>query len=132
MGNDSALFNSIEATGPLAPGTRPVRIGEGGPSFGACAARGQVVNISPTGETYLPLRAAPFVEADEVARLGEGAVLFTCARSLDQRWQGVIVPPADTPDADCGVVAPIAAARNYDGPCRSGWVASSFVRSIGG
>lgn len=132
IGNDDALFNAGEAVSPLSPGTRPVRIGEGGPAFAGCASTGRVVNVSPEGVTYLPVRAAPFLEADEVARLGEGAKLFVCTRSIDQRWQGVVVPPADTPDADCGVAAPVAAPRGYAGPCTSGWVSSAFVRLVAG
>lgn len=127
LGNDAVVNDTSEA---MTPGTRPVRIGEGGAGFDACAYVGRVTNISPAGETYLPLRAAPFLEADELLRLPNGARLFVCTRSIDQRWQGVVVPPADAPDTDCGVAAPVASARDYAGPCRSGWVASSFVRLI--
>lgn len=123
---------AVYATGnehaTLSPGAQAVRIGEGGSSFPACAATGVVVNVSPAGMPYLPLRAAPFDEASEVARLTDGARVFLCARSLDQRWQGVVVPPADAPDSDCGVTAPIDAARDYAGPCRSGWTLGTFVR----
>ena len=127
--NDASLYQTN--TVALTPGVKAVRIGEGGPAFRACASIGQVVNLSPTGERYLSLRAAPFAEADEVARLDDGGRLFLCTRSLDQRWQGVIVPPADAPDSDCGVAAALAAPRDYDGPCRSGWVLSAFVRPAG-
>ena len=127
MGNDAPVNDKYE---PMTPGTRPVRIGEGGPGFNACQYVGRVANISATGETYLPLRAAPFLEADELMRLPNDTRLFVCTRSIDQRWQGVVVPPADTPDADCGVTAPVATARNYTGWCRSGWVSSAFVRLI--
>ncbi|WP_404371976.1 hypothetical protein AB5I39_05050 [Sphingomonas sp. MMS24-J45] len=127
--NDSALYQTNAVA--LTPGVKPVRIGEGGAAFRACATGGQVVNLSPTGERYLALRAAPFAEADEVARLDEGTRLFLCTRSLDQRWQGVVVPPADAPDSDCGVTASLAAPRDYAGPCRSGWVLSAFVRPAG-
>lgn len=132
IGNDGAPDGAAEASAPLSPGTKPVRIGEGGAAFAACASIGRVVNISPAGETYLPVRSAPFVEAGEVAQLGEGARLFICTRSIDQRWQGVVVPPPDAPATDCGVSVPVAAPRGYAGPCTSGWVASAFVRLIAG
>ena len=128
--NDTDLYQANTAT--LTPGVQPVRVGEGGPAYPACASTGIVVNLSPAGEKYLPLRAAPFAEADETAQLGEGASLFLCSRSLDQRWQGVVVPPADAPATDCGVTATLASARAYTGPCRSGWVLSSFVRPSAG
>lgn len=129
-GNDDALLNAGETDTTLTPGTQPVRIGEGGPSFAACATDGKVVNISADGETYLPVRAAPFANAAEVARLGDGARLFVCTRSIDQGWLGVVVQPAAQPRADCGVAAPVGAVRGYAGPCASGWVSSAFVRLI--
>lgn len=128
--NDPSLYQSNTAA--LTPGVQAVRVGEGGPAYPACASSGEVVNLSPEGEAYLPLRAAPFAEAEEIARLGEGAKLFLCQRSLDQRWQGVVVPPADSPQADCGVTATLASARAYTGPCKSGWVLSGFVRPVAG
>ena len=82
--NDPSLYQSNTTT--LTPGVQAVRVGDGGPAYPACASSGVVVNVSPEGEAYLPLRAAPFAEAQEVARLGEGAKLFLCQRSLDQRW----------------------------------------------
>ena len=127
MGNDATLD---ETTAPMTPGVRAVRIGEGGPGFDACAIVGRVANISPGGETYLPVRAAPFVEADEVRRLPNDTRLFVCTRSIDQRWIGVVVPPAGAQDSDCGVAAPVDSPRGYAGPCTSGWVASAFVRPI--
>lgn len=126
--DDPSLYQSN--TTALTPGVQAVRIGEGGPAYPACASAGVVVNLSPEGEAYLPVRAAPFAEAQEIARLGEGAKLFLCQRSLDQRWQGVVVPPAGSAQIDCGVTAPLATARAYAGPCKAGWVLSGFVRPV--
>lgn len=128
LGDDHNDTAQEAAPKPMQPGLRPVRIGEGGPSFNACAYTGRVVNLSSKGETYLPVRSAPFVEADEVLQLSNGARVFACTRSIDQRWQGVIVPPADAPDTDCGVGAPVESPRGYEGPCKSGWVASAFIQ----
>jgi hypothetical protein len=128
FGNDTNMYDTT-TTAPR-PGVQPVQIGEGGSAFQACAGVGEVVNLSPGGEAYLPLKAAPFAEADEVARLGPGTRVFRCTRSLDQRWQGVVVPPAD--GSDCGVAAPIASARPYAGPCKSGWALTGFIRPIAG
>lgn len=128
LGNDAALYPTGDERATLSPGTQAVRIGESGSAFPACAATGQVVNLSPAGMPYLSLRAAPFDEASEVARLPQGARVFLCTRSLDQDWQGVIVPPANAPDADCGVTARIEGPRDYAGPCRAGWALGTFVR----
>ena len=129
-GNDAELYQSNSAV--LTPGVQPVRVGEGGAAYPACTGTGTVVNLSPSGESYLSLRAAPFAEANEVTRLNDGAPLFLCSRSLDQRWQGVVVPPIDTPNADCGVTTPLAGAQAYAGPCKSGWVLTAFVRPSAG
>lgn len=132
MGNDLAAMAQEPVVEPMRPGIRPVRIGEAGPGFKACAYTGRVVNIAADGETSLPVRAAPFVEADEVLRLPEGALLYSCGRSLDQRWQAVVVPPAEAPTTDCGVTVAVASARDYAGPCKSGWAASAFVQLVAG
>ena len=116
----------------MTPGDRAVMIGEGGPGIAACIARGRVVNLTPEGQPYLPVRAAPFVDAAETDRLQNGQRVFACSRSIDQGWRGVIIPPPDHPDADCGVTAPVAAAQPYAGPCRSGWVASAFLELSAG
>jgi len=130
-GNDNVLLNENETTVALSPGTQPVRIGEGGPAFQACNSLGRVVNL-PSDEAYLPVRAAPFAEADELMRLDAGAQLRVCTRSIDQRWMGVVVAPKEAPDTDCGVAAPVASPRAYTGPCKSGWVSSAFIRLIAG
>ncbi|WP_088181710.1 hypothetical protein [Sphingobium sp. Z007] len=116
-----------------APVARPVTIGEDGPRMDACGGLGQVTRSGPGG---LPLRAAPFTDAKALARLAEGQRTWICARSLDQKWLGLVVPPARAPGApaesvDCGVTSPVDRKQPYAGPCASGWVASAYVRLIG-
>ncbi|MDO7844474.1 hypothetical protein [Sphingomonas immobilis] len=124
--DDTTLYNGNRQEEALSPGVQPVRIGETGAAFAACAAVGTVTDLSPGGQAYLPLRAAPFAEGKELARLANGQSLVLCTRSLDQRWQGVVVPDAN--GGDCGVSNPVAAPEAYAGPCQSGWVSSAFVR----
>ncbi len=119
-----------------APLARPVTIGEDGPQLDACGALGQVAR---PGQNGLSLRAAPFADAREVARLAEGARVHVCTRSHDQKWLGVVVVPAavdaaepDAPAGDCGVTSPVESRRPYAGRCASGWVSSAFVRLIAG
>lgn len=115
--------------------TRPVTIGEDGPRLDACGAMGQAARVGSGG---LVIRAAPFAEAREVGRMGEGVRAHVCTRSLDQRWLGVIVPPAApeganaTAAVDCGVSDPVDHKRAYDGPCLSGWVSSAGIRLVAG
>jgi hypothetical protein len=117
-------------TAPIAPGAAPVRIGELGPNFDACSAAGTSRRI-PEGEA-LQVRAAPFETAAESGSLPAGARFFVCTRSHDQRWFGVVYEEGGALSAACGVSRPINARRNYEGPCRSGWVSSAFVKVIAG
>ncbi len=123
---------------------RPVTIGEDGPQLDACGALGVVRGLA-VGKT-LAIHAAPFREAKATAQLVNGARVHVCTRSLDQKWLGVVVlPGAPAPDgddvggnevlpapADCGVSSPVDRRQVYDGPCKSGWVSSGFVRLIAG
>ena len=120
---------------------RPVTIGEDGPRLDACGALGMVRGLAEG--LPLAVRAAPFQNAQVVQQLTNGARVHVCARSIDQRWLGVVVPPpapmppeegnaTATAVVDCGVSSPVDRKRPYDGPCASGWVSSGFVQLIAG
>jgi hypothetical protein len=115
---------------PIAPDAVPVRIGELGPNFAACSAAGTSRHIS-AGEG-LQVRAAPFETAATSGSIPAGARFFVCTRSHDQRWFGVVYEEAGALAPACNVSRPINARRAYDGPCRSGWVSSAFVKVIAG
>jgi hypothetical protein len=107
-----------------------VRIGELGPNFAACNSQGEVREGATDGQ--LPVRAAPFEQAQEKGQLGAGATFFICSRSLDQRWFGVVYETGGKAGRGCGVSTPISGRRDYAGPCDSGWVTSAQVRLISG
>lgn len=128
------------------PAEKPVRIGEGGPRFDACQAVGRVQGLR--GGT-LPVRIAPFDAAKQKAAIGEGQQLWICTRSHDQQWFGIVyddgvvgdiegaeensaTPVAAKGPGDCGVSSPVRSKRDYDGPCKSGWVESTFVKLVAG
>jgi hypothetical protein len=115
---------------PSVPEAVPVRIGELGPSFDACGTAATTRNLQAGGG--LPVRSAPFDAAAETGRIGAGARFFICSRSHDQRWLGVVYNDAGELAAECGVSSPVTSRRNYEGPCRSGWVSSAFVKLIAG
>jgi len=115
----------------LEQASRPVRIGEAGPSFAACNARATTRNRSAEEGQTLAVRAAPYEAAHETDRLPAGATFFICSRSLDQKWFGVVYDTGGTVTDRCGVSRPVPARRDYPGPCRSGWVSSAFVKLIG-
>ena len=109
---------------------QPVRVGELGPSFAACNARGAIRERVTDGT--IPVRAAPFAQAGEIARLGDGSEFFICSRTNDQHWFGIVYDEDGRASDRCGVSVPIPARRNYQGPCAAGWVASASVRLISG
>jgi hypothetical protein len=118
------------AAAVVTPGARAVRIGELGANFRACGAAGTTRNLRP-GEA-LPVGSAPFDNAGETGRVAAGARFFICTRSLDQKWFGIVFDEGGTLAERCGVSEPVVRRRDYDGPCRSGWVESAFVKVIAG
>ena len=115
---------------PVQPGAVAVRVGELGPNFAACSAAGTTRHLD-AGER-LPVRAAPFDTSAESGAVAAGARFFICTRSHDQRWLGVVYEEAGSLAPACGVSRPVATRRGYEGPCRSGWVSSAFVKQIAG
>lgn len=134
-GNDyasepSASRNANEAPTTLDEAMVPVRVGERGPAFAACAGRG--ATRDPAGAEPVPVRAAPFEVAAEIDRLPAGASFFICQRTHDQRWSGIVYDEGGQASERCGVSAPTARRRNYAGPCAAGWVPSARVRLVSG
>jgi len=115
------LFNDAAA---------PVRVGELGPGFAACNARG-ATRDRIAGES-IPVRAAPFDQAEQIDALPRGAQFFICSRTHDQRWFGIVYDEGGQAADRCGVSQPVATRRPYSGPCAAGWVGSSTVRLISG
>lgn len=131
---DDHFANDVDSerpvSAPVSTDAVAVRVGELGPSFAACSGAGTTRNL--VAGTALPVRAAPFDSAAATGEIAAGARFFVCARSLDQRWLGVVYEEGGTLAESCGVNAPAAARRDYDGPCHSGWVASAFVKLVAG
>lgn len=112
----------------LDPGERPVTIGELGPNFPACYAMARFRDRVVSQDEAVPVRAAPFDQARETARLPASAQFFICTRTHDQRWFAVVWDEAEGASRRCGVSQPVNARRDYGGPCRSGWIPSALVR----
>ena len=126
--NDSAA-KRIPSPAVISEG-RPVRVGELGASFDACTAAGTTRRLASGGA--LPVRAAPFDSAAETGSIPAGGRFFICTRSLDQKWFGIVYDPSGRLEEGCGVSRPVTPRRDYAGPCRSGWVATPFVKLISG
>jgi hypothetical protein len=114
----------------VTPGSRPVRVGELGANFRACSAAGTPRNLK-SGES-LPVRSSPFENAGESGSVAGDARFFICTRSHDQKWFGIVFDEGGSLAERCGVSEPVTRRRDYDGPCRSGWVQSAFVKVIAG
>jgi hypothetical protein len=84
------------------------------------------------GGKTLPVRAAPFDDAAETGAIPAGKRFFICSRSHNQKWLAVVYDESGTLAERCGVSTPSTTRRVYEGPCRSGWVASPFVRLVAG
>ena len=126
----TARDNEAIAETAVTPESRAVRIGEYGANFRACGQAGTTRNLK-AGEA-LPVRSAPFENAGETVSVASGARFFICSRSLDQKWFGIVFDEGGTLAERCGVSEPVTRRRDYDGPCRSGWVQSAFVKVIAG
>jgi hypothetical protein len=107
---------------------QPVRVGELGPSFAACAARGE----TRARAVPVPVRAGPFEAGETIDRLGEGAEFFICSRTLDQRWFGIVYDEGGRASTRCGVDRPSTQRRPYQGPCVAGWVPSEMTALVSG
>lgn len=114
----------------LANMVQPVRIGELGPNFAACNARGATRERG--GAEPVLVRAAPYEQGEQIAQLAPGSEFFICSRTNDQRWFGIVFDEGGQASDRCGVSAPIDEGRIYQGPCAAGWVSSAAVRLVSG
>ena len=119
-------------TAPVRTDPVPVRVGELGPNFDACGGAGRTRQLDPAAGERLEVRAAPFDTAEETGAIAAGSAFFVCTRSHDQRWLGVVYHESGALAPECGVSSPVRARREYEGPCRSGWVPAAFVKLIAG
>ncbi len=132
------IDNSASQDGPAAEtgqeqsasvGKRPVEIGFDGPRFDACPGFGRVVNLNPSGDTYLAVRSAPSGSAEEVDRLEAGRGVSMCQQVGD--WIGIVYAPEAEDPISCGTGAPVASVGRYEGPCNQGWVDENYLKLVG-
>lgn len=130
QGSTTPPYVRAEADEPLAGEVTPVRIGDLGPNFAACNARGATRERARAGA--VPVRAAPYEPAEQIDALEQGAEFFICSRTHDQRWFGIVYDEGRRAAERCGVSAPVPRRRIYRGPCAAGWVPSTLVRLVSG
>ena len=131
QGSTTPPYVRAETDNPLLSDTvTPVRVGELGPNFAACNARGTTRERVAGGEA--PVRAAQFEQAQQIDQLAPGANFFICSRTHDQRWFGIVYDQGGQASERCGVSSPVPERRTYSGPCATGWVPSSRIRLVAG
>ena len=108
---------------PLA--TRAVMIGTEGPSLPACS------SISRVKAGGTDVFWAPGETRAIKAKLAGGARLSLCEATDDDAWFGVVFAAPGTDPDMCGVGRSVANAREYQGPCRWGWIRGGTVE-LGG
>lgn len=110
----------VVAGEPLA--TRAVMIGTEGPSLPACS------SISRVKDGGTDVYWAPGETRAVKAKLAGGAPVSLCEAVDNDAWFGVVFAAPGT-DADlCGIGKSVATAREYQGPCRWGWIRGGTVR----
>jgi hypothetical protein len=113
----------VVAGEPIA--TRAVMIGTEGPSLPACSSISRV----KTGGT--DVYWAPNETRAVKAKLAGGANVSLCEAAENDAWFGVVFAAPGTDPDMCGVGKSVPNAREYQGPCRWGWIKGGTVQ-LGG
>ena len=114
--------NAALDDGGLPIAAQAVNVGTEGPSLPACPSVSRVI------EAGTAVYWAPGETRVTKAKLAGGARVALCEASADDQWFGVVFP-APGGDMDlCAVGRTVQTAREYQGPCRWGWIKGGTVR----
>ena len=102
----------------------PVMAG-GDLDWDACGSSGTVMGLNPRGDGFLAVKSGPGLQFTRIDRVYNGQHVTIC----DQRgvWYGVVY---SLNGRDCGVNSPWRVRMPYTGPCRYGWIHSSYVGDL--
>jgi hypothetical protein len=115
-------FKGVEADGGLQPvAAKAVRIGIQGKDQPACTA-------PVTLATAVDVRWSD--SATGPAKLRYSGELAACDASGD--WVGIVFPAAGEDISDCQIGRTVNSPREYQGPCRWGWIESSSLKTPAG
>ena len=108
--------------GGAAIASRTVVVGSEGASLAACPSVSRVID-GGTDVYWAPdeLRAIK-------AKLPAGARVALCQATDDDRWFGVVFPAIGGDIDLCQIGKSVASPREYQGPCRWGWIKGGTVR----
>jgi len=130
---EEAASTDAAPAAPARTSKRAVRIGTRGAGQTACQAVAVVANLPGTGgvNDFLAVREAPTTRGTQIDKLGAGHPVVVCDQNDSGSWIGVVYQNDGLPPRGrCGVVDPVASARNYSGPCQSGWVYSKYLEVV--
>lgn len=113
----------VVAGDPLA--TRAVMIGTEGPSLPACS------SISRVKAGGTDVYWAPGETRAVKAKLAGGEKVSLCEAAENDAWFGVVFAAPGTDPDMCGIGKSVPNAREYQGPCRWGWIRGGTVQ-LGG
>lgn len=102
--------------------TRAVMVGTEGPSLPACS------SVSRVKDGGTDVYWAPGETRAIKAKLAGGARVSLCEAAENDAWFGVVFAAPGTDPDMCGVGRSVANAREYQGPCRWGWIRGGTVR----
>jgi len=105
--------------------TRAVMVGTEGPSLPACSS---ISRVKPGGTDVF---WAPGETRAIKAKLAGGANVSLCEAAENDAWFGVVFAAPGTDPDMCGVGKSVRNAREYQGPCRWGWIRGGTVQ-LGG
>ena len=116
LAKGDAAFQGQTVDGQLQPvASRPVRLGTAGPQSNGCG------RIAAPASGVLVVRWSASADGPVKAEVsGNVAVCET-----DGAWSGIIFPAFGQELDECYADARVPSPREYQGPCRSGWVESS-------
>lgn len=116
---DNATLAATDLT-PLA--SQPVRIGSEGITLEACP------SVSRVKDGGTDVYWAPGETRVIKARLAGSARVSLCESTDNDAWFGVVFPAPGLDMDRCGVNKAVASVREYQGPCRWGWIKGGTVR----
>ena len=116
-------FKARSVDGVLQPvAARAVMVGSEGRDADACGALG-----SPLSDTVAVHWSNA---ADSPVKTDAPGEIWVC--QTDGAWAGIVFPADGQSTSDCDVGSPVTSPREYQGPCRWGWVESAKIAVTAG
>lgn len=117
-------FKGQMAGGVLTPvATQMVMVGKGGPTAQACTG-----TVTPRAGA-LAVRWSPTASGPAKATLASDASAKAC--DVAGGWSGIVFPANEQDIDDCQLDRRLRTPREYQGPCRWGWVETSAIKPAG-